>query len=104
MVPTTTAVIGECDCVSLDQAGAHQVLKRQRPEESTCAAPAERRLQSREDVDSMDWETKVVRRVERHVELLLPDSSQQLDTSHELGWEEASVLALRHRIEDLKSE
>ena len=52
----------------------------------------------------MDWETKVVRRVERHVELLLPDSSQQLDTSHELGWEEASVLALRHRIEDLKSE
>jgi len=78
--------------------------KRQRPEESTRGAPVERRLQPRGDVDSMDWETKVVRRVERHVELLLPDSNSQVDTLNELGWEEASLLALRRRIEDLKSE
>ena len=72
--------------------------------ESNRDAPIERRQQARGDVDSMDWETKVVKRVERHIESLSDDANWPLDSQNESGWEEASLLALRRRIQDLKSE
>jgi hypothetical protein len=52
----------------------------------------------------MDWETKVVKRVERHVESLLVNPDSPVDTLDELGWEEASLLALQRRIGNLKPE
>jgi hypothetical protein len=51
----------------------------------------------------MDWETKVLKRVERHVESLLAKPTSGTDTPDEVGWEEASLLALRRRVADLNS-
>jgi hypothetical protein len=50
----------------------------------------------------MDWETIVLKRVERHVESLSDDASSQSEPRNESGWEEAALLALRRRIRDLK--
>ena len=72
--------------------------------EPTCDAPVERRGQPREDVGSTDWETIVLKRVERHVEALSSDSNSCLDAPNQSGWEEAALLALRRRIRDLKAE
>jgi hypothetical protein len=52
----------------------------------------------------MDWETKVLRRVERHVESLVPETDVLADTLIKAGWEEAPLLALRRRIVLLKPE
>ena len=72
--------------------------------ESTCDAPIERRGQPRGDDGATDWETIVLKRVERHVESLSVDSNSQLDAPNQSGWEEAALLALRRRIRDLKAE
>jgi len=52
----------------------------------------------------MDWETKVLRRLERHVESLSGNMNSSESTFNELGWEEASVLVLQRRVRDLQSE
>ena len=71
---------------------------RQQPDELDRNAPVERRQQPRGDVDTMDWEAKVLKRVERHVESLSAKSTAQADTSNGHGWEAASILALRRRV------
>jgi hypothetical protein len=53
---------------------------------------------------STDWETIVLKRVERHVESLSRDPNSALDPTNEPGWEAAALLALRRRIRDLKAE
>jgi hypothetical protein len=55
-------------------------------------------------VGSTNWETIVLKRVERHVESLSGDTNSQSDTPNPSGWEEAALLALRRRIRDLKAE
>ena len=79
------------------------VPKQNKPTESNHDAPVERRGQPRGDVGSTDWETIVLKRVERHVESLSrgPDALQ--DPLHGSGWEETALLALRRRIRDLKT-
>jgi len=86
------------------QGKSHPVRSRQRPKESDHGAASERRRQPRGDVDPMDWETKVLRRVERHVESLVPETDVLADTLIKAGWEEAPLLALRRRIVLLKPE
>ena len=76
--------------------------KQKKPTESNRDAPVDRRGQPRGDVGSTDWETIVLKRVERHVESLSDDSNTQLDAPNESGWEEAALVALRRRIRDLK--
>jgi hypothetical protein len=80
------------------------VPKQNKPTESNCDAPVERRGQPREDVRATDWETIVLKRVERHVESLSSDASTQSDAPNQSNWEEAALLALRRRIRDLKAE
>jgi hypothetical protein len=80
------------------------VPKQKKPTESNCDAPIERRGQPRESVDATDWETIVLKRVERHVASLSGDTSSQEDAQNQPGWEEAALLALRRRIRDLKAE
>ena len=46
----------------------------------------------------MDWETKVVRRIARHVSLLPGDHVAQVDASNKVGWERAALVALRRRM------
>jgi hypothetical protein len=78
------------------------VPKQNKPTESNGDTPVERRGQPREDVGSPNWETIVLKRVERHVESLSRDTSSCVDTPNPSGWEEAALLALRRRIRDLK--
>ena len=78
--------------------------KQNKPTESNRDAPVERRGQPRDDVGATDWETIVLKRVERHVESLSSDASSQSDAPNQSGWEEAALLALRRRIRDLKAE
>jgi hypothetical protein len=52
----------------------------------------------------MDWETIALRRVERHVESLAVDPSSPSDPPGGSGWEERVLIALRHRIRELKPE
>ncbi len=87
---------------SLGSGESKPVPKQKMPTESNRDAPVERRGQSRGDAGSPDWETIVLKRVERHVESLSGDTDSQLDTGNESGWEEAALLALRRRIRDLK--
>ena len=78
--------------------------KQKKLAESNGDAPVERRGQPREDAGSTDWETIVIKRVERHVESLSGDTNSCLDARNQPGWEEAALLALRRRIRDLKAE
>jgi hypothetical protein len=78
------------------------VPNQKKPAESSRETPVERRVQPRGDVGSTDWETIVLKRVERHVETLSGDPKSQLDSLNESGWEEAALLALQRRIRDLK--
>ena len=78
--------------------------KQNKTTESNSDALVERRGQPREDVGSTDWETIVLKRVERHVESLSGDTNSPLDVPHQPGWEKAALLALRRRIRDLKAE
>jgi hypothetical protein len=80
------------------------VPKQKKLTESNPDAPVERRGQPREDVGSTDWETIVLKRVERHVESLSGDTNSCVDAPNPSGWEEAALLALRRRIRDLKAE
>lgn len=78
--------------------------KQQTNTEANSDTPVERRGQPRGDVAATDWETIVLKRVERHVESLSGDTDSQSDTPNQSGWEEAALLALRRRIRDLKAE
>ena len=75
-----------------------------KPTESNRDAPVERRGQPRGKGGGTDWETIVLKRVERHVESLSGDRGAPVDPLNEPGWEEAALLALRRRIRDLKAE
>jgi hypothetical protein len=79
------------------------VPKQKKLTESNPDAPVERRGQPREDVGSTDWETIVLKRVERHVESLSVDTRSCVDAPNPSG-EEAALHALRRRIRDLKAE
>ena len=72
--------------------------------EPTCDAPVERRGQPRGDVGSTDWETIVLKRVERHVESLSVETKSCGDAPNQPGWAEAALVALRRRIRGLKAE
>jgi hypothetical protein len=74
------------------------VPSRQQPDELDRNAPVERRQQPRGDVDTMDWEAKVLKRIERHVESLSANPTAQVDPLNGHGWEEASILALTRRV------
>lgn len=79
-------------------------MPRQRdPEEPARDASTERRHQARDDEDSTNWETIALRRVARHVESLSGDPDSPADPSHDRGWEEAALRALRRRIQGLRS-
>jgi hypothetical protein len=84
--------------------GSAPVPKQKKLIESTSDAPIERRGQPRGDEGSTDWETIVLKRVERHVESLSVDNKSSVDAPSQSGWEEAALLALRRRIRDLKAE
>jgi hypothetical protein len=79
------------------------VPNQKKPTESSPGVPAERRGQARGDVGSTDWETIVLKRVERHVESLSARPDAQQDALSGSGWEEPALLALRRRIRDLKT-
>jgi len=79
------------------------VPNQKKPTESSPGVPAERRGQARGDVGSTDWETIVLKRVERHVESLSASPDAQQEALHGSGWEETALLALRRRIRDLKT-
>ena len=78
--------------------------EQKKPTETNRDAPVERREQPRGDVGATDWETIVLKRVERHVESLSGDPGSCVDAQTPSGWEEAALLALRRRIRDLKAE
>ena len=78
--------------------------KQKKLTDSNHDAPIERRGQPREDAGATDWETIVLKRVERHVESLSGDTKSCVDAPNSSGWEEAALLALRRRIRDLKAE
>ena len=78
--------------------------KQKKIKEPTCDAPTERRGQPRGDEGATDWETIVLKRVERHVESLSGDTNSCVVAPNPSGWEEAALLALRRRIRDLKAE
>lgn len=102
-VTAVAATVGGQGYAFPGPAESQPVPKQKKPTESNRNAPVERRGQSRGEVGSTDWETIVLKRVERHVESLSGDpNSSQLDTLNESGWEEAALLALRRRIRDLK--
>lgn len=84
--------------------GSDPVPNQKKPTESSRDAPVERRGQPRGDMESTDWETIVLKRVERHVESLSAGADAQQDPQNEPGWEETALLALRRRIRDLKAE
>lgn len=77
---------------------------RKKPEKLNRNAPVERRVRPRGDEVSTDWETIVLKRVERHVESLAADPNSPIDPPNAPGWEEAALLALQRRIRDLKAE
>ncbi len=59
--------------------------KQKQPTESNRDAPVERREQPRGDVGATDWETIVLKRVERHVESLSGDASSCVDAPNQSG-------------------
>ena len=63
----------------------------------------ERRRCPRAEVDSVDWETKVLMRVESHVELLTRGGAVQTPDTRHLDWEKASLVALQRRLRGLKT-
>lgn len=85
-------------CRPISAGESHPVPSRQKPDESDHNPPIERRRQPRGNVDTMDWEAKVLKRVERHVESLSANPTAQVGTLNEHGWEQASILALRRRV------
>ena len=87
---------------SVTSAEPEPVPNQKKPAESNRDAPLERREQPREDMCDTDWETIVLKRVERHVESLSGDLSSQSGSQNESSWEEAALIALRRRIRDLK--
>ena len=81
-----------------DQDEAYAVSNSRGSNESSSAQPVERRQKPREDGDPMDWETKVVQRLERHVKSLTAHPDSPATPLSDLGWEEASVRVLQSRV------
>lgn len=75
-----------------------------KPQEPRRDQPIERRGQPRVSGTSTDWETIVLKRVERHVESLSAETIESPVPTQEPGWEQTALLALRRRIRDLKSD
>lgn len=48
----------------------------------------------------MDWETKVVKRLARHVESLSANPISTATSLSELGWEEVSIRVLQSRVRE----
>jgi hypothetical protein len=101
-VTAVAVVVGGPAYSSIGTGGSGPVPKQKKPAESNRNTAVERREEPRGEVGSMDWETIVLKRVERHVESLSDDASSQSEPRNESGWEEAALLALRRRIRDLK--
>jgi len=102
---TAVAVVGDGQVYArLGSGGSGPVPKQKNPTASNSDAPIERRGQPRGDGGATDWETIVLKRVERHVESLSGDANSCVDAPNQSGWEEAALLALRRRIRDLKAE
>ncbi len=79
------------------------MANQQKPEQSNRSALVERRRNPRGPMDSTDWETIALKRVERHVESLSAEPNSPQDPPNACGWEEAVLLALQRRIRDLKA-
>ena len=103
-VTVVAVAVGGQGYASRGTGGSVPVPKQTKPAESTCDEPVERRGQPRGEEGSTDWETIVLKRVERHVESLSSNSGSQRDAPDPPGWEEAALLALRRRIRNLKAE
>jgi hypothetical protein len=58
----------------------------------------ERRRRPRPGVDRMDWETKVLKRMERRLSTLSLDHGHHDGGPADLDWEKASIMALRSHI------
>ena len=84
--------------------GAYAVPSKPTSHESNDDLPVERRQNARGDSDPLDWETKVLMRLERHIESLSGNQRSLANPPSELGWEEASVRVLQNRVRDLQSE
>lgn len=80
------------------------VSHHKKPTTSNRDGSTERRGQARGAGGGADWETIVLKRVERHVESLSPDPAAIQGVAHEASWEDAALLALRRRLRDLKAE
>lgn len=75
-----------------------------RPKGQSTTAFPERRRQPRSEVDPMDWESKVLSRIQRRVTSLVTAEGAGPESTPELGWEEASLIVLQRRVGTLKSD
>jgi hypothetical protein len=80
------------------------VPTKNKPLEQPRDQPTERRGQPRVDGVSADWETIVLKRVERHVKSLSVETTESASPAQDPGWEQSALVALRRRIRDLKSD
>ena len=69
-----------------------------RRQDTSIGSPVERRRRSRGDVDPMDWETKVLRRLERRVEAVSNDALPGEQPGGGFGWEETPLRTLLCRV------
>jgi hypothetical protein len=65
---------------------------------------ADRRDHVSGSLDSEGWETIVLRRVARRVELLSSDADSPGSERQDHGWEQAALRALRRRVRELEPE
>lgn len=69
-----------------------------RRQDKSSGFPVERRRRSRGDVDPLDWETKVLRRLECRVEALSNDAVPGAQQGSGFGWEETPLRTLLCRV------
>lgn len=67
----------------------------QKPDRSDCPTTIERRRQPRDGIDCMDWETKVLKRMEERLQAIMRDQQHGHEAEIDLGWEQAGLLALK---------
>jgi hypothetical protein len=101
-VTAVAVAVGGPGYSALGSGESEPVPNQKKPAESSRDTPVERREEPRGEVGSMDWETIVLKRVERHVESLSDDPESRSEARNESGWEEPALVALRRRIRDLK--
>ena len=76
-----------------------------KPEDSGMSAPGtkiERRRRPRHGVDRMDWETKVLKRMEQRLRSISATQGHDHDGQGGLDWEEAPLTALQGHIRTLR--